>query len=107
MMTFPKEIAPAEAAALVNNGALLVDVREAPEREAGIIPGAAHVPLSALQGAALDARPDQPVVFHCKGGARTLANAAALEAKADGRTAYLLQGGIEAWRAAGLPVEQP
>jgi rhodanese-related sulfurtransferase len=106
-MTSPKEVTPAEAAALVGDGALLVDIREAPERESGVIPGAAHVPLSALQSAPLPARPGQAVVFHCKGGARTLANAAALKAKASGREAYLLRGGIEAWRAAGLPMERP
>jgi rhodanese-related sulfurtransferase len=103
----PHPITPAEAAVLVNNGALLVDIRETPEREAGVIPGAAHVPLSALQTAPLDAGPGQPVIFHCKGGPRTVNNAAALAAKAGGHVAYLLQGGIDAWRAAGLPVEQP
>lgn len=106
-MTSTKEIAPAETAVLVSNGALLVDIRETSERETGIIPGAAHVPLSALQSVPLDARPDQPVIFHCKGGVRTLANAAALKVKFGGRDTYLLQGGIEAWRAVGLSVEQP
>jgi rhodanese-related sulfurtransferase len=102
-----KEIAPAEAAAMVRNGALLVDIREAPERESGFIPGAVHLPLSALDQATLAQRPGQAVVFHCKGGGRTNANAAALETKANGHDTYLLKGGIEAWRAAGLPVEQP
>jgi rhodanese-related sulfurtransferase len=102
-----KEITPADAAALVTAGSLLVDIREAPERESGFIPGAAHLPLSTLASTGLDARPGQPVIFHCKGGGRTAAHAAALEAKAGGRDTYLLKGGFEAWRAAGLPVQQP
>jgi rhodanese-related sulfurtransferase len=101
------EITPAEAAVLVSNGALLVDIREAPERESGLIPGAAHLPLSALDAMVLDAPPGQPVIFHCKGGGRTAANAVALQAKVGGRDTYLLKGGIEAWRAAGLPVARP
>jgi rhodanese-related sulfurtransferase len=42
-------------------------------------------------------------VFHCKSGMRTQANAARLIAKGF-REAYFLDGGIEAWKAAGLPV---
>jgi rhodanese-related sulfurtransferase len=101
----PKEISPAEAAALIERGALLVDIREASERRAGSIPGAAHAPLSALDAAPLSAKPGQAVVFHCRGGGRTKGNAAALKAKAGARDVYLLRGGIDAWDAAGLPVE--
>lgn len=103
----PKEITPAEAATLVKNGALLVDVRETAERESGVIPGAAHAPLSVLELTALGAHPRQAVIFHCRGGGRTTMNAAALKAKAGGCDTYLLKGGIDAWRAAGLPVERP
>jgi rhodanese-related sulfurtransferase len=103
----PKEISPADAAELVKRGALLVDVREAAERTSGKIPGAIHAPLSALDRTALGAQPGQPVIFHCRSGGRTTANAVVLQSKAGASDAYLLKGGIEAWRAAGLPVEQP
>ena len=43
------------------------------------------------------------VIFHCRSGMRTDANAARLAAAAPCE-AFLLEGGIEAWRAAGLPV---
>jgi rhodanese-related sulfurtransferase len=102
----PKEISPAEAAELVQRGALLVDVREAAERRLGVIPGAAHAPLSALNRADLGGKPGQPVIFHCRSGGRTTLNAAALKAKAGACETYLLRGGIDAWRAAGLPVER-
>lgn len=103
----PKEITPAEAAALVKSGALLVDVREAAERESGVIAGAAHAPLSVLERTALGAQPGQAVIFHCRSGGRTTRNAAALKAKESGCDTYLLKGGIDAWRAAGLAVERP
>ena len=45
------------------------------------------------------------VVFHCKSGARTRMNAAALAACTDAEV-YILDGGIEAWKAAGYPVRQ-
>jgi rhodanese-related sulfurtransferase len=43
------------------------------------------------------------VIYHCRSGMRTDANAAQLAA-ASPCEAYLLEGGIEAWRQAGLPV---
>jgi rhodanese-related sulfurtransferase len=100
----PKEISPAQAVALVRGGALIVDIRETPERDAGIIPGAAHAPLSALASCRISAAPGQPVIFHCKAGGRTRMNADALKRKAGAAETYLLKGGIEAWEAAGLPI---
>lgn len=106
-MTQPKTISPAAAAALVEKGALLVDIRETAERDSGVIPNAAHAPLSALGGCEIPAAPGQPVIFHCKSGGRTGLNAAALAGKVSGCEAYLLEGGIDAWRSQGLPVTQP
>jgi hypothetical protein len=47
-------------------------------------------------------------VFHCRSGARTSANAGSLgeAARTAGCEAYLLEGGLEAWKAAGLPTAQ-
>lgn len=102
-----KELSPAEAAALVARGAQLVDIRETSEREAGVIPGAVHAPLSALAEIDFTGASTQPVIFHCRSGGRTAMNASALKAKAGSRDTYLLKGGIEAWQAAGLPCAQP
>jgi len=101
----PKEITPAEAAELVKDGARLIDIREAAERQGGIIPGAGYAPLSALDRTALGAEPGQTMIFHCRSGGRTAQNAEALKAKAGACDTYLVEGGTEAWRAAGLPVE--
>jgi rhodanese-related sulfurtransferase len=94
-------IDPARAKRLIDEGAVLVDVREADEQARERVPGARHNPLSRL--AAVDARGAKAVIFHCRSGARTAANAPRLEAAA-GCEAYILEGGIDAWKKAGLPV---
>ena len=89
------------ARALVEKGAVLVDIREADERAREHVPGARHNPLSRLSP--VDAPPGGVVIFHCRSGARTAANAARL-ADAAACDAYILEGGMDAWKRAGLPV---
>lgn len=92
-----------EARQRVAEGAIIVDVREPDEHARVRIPGARLVPLARVGSARLgDSR---GVVFHCRSGARTCANAARLAAAAAG-PAWLLEGGIEEWERAGLPVER-
>jgi rhodanese-related sulfurtransferase len=99
-------ITPAEAKRLVDAGAVLVDVRERDEHARERIPGARNVALSGLEQAELEAGPGKVVLFHCKSGMRTLGNAGKLAAKAgEGCDAYVVEGGLDAWRKAGLPVE--
>lgn len=99
-------ITPAEAKRLVDQGAVLVDVRERDEHARERIPGARNVALSSLEQAELEAGPGKIVLFHCKSGMRTLGNASKLAAKAgEGCDAYVVEGGLDAWRKAGLPVE--
>ncbi|OKO84633.1 membrane protein [Bradyrhizobium sp. NAS80.1] len=98
-------IKPSEARRLLDNGALLIDIREADEHAREKIPGAHHLPLSKLDEADLAVHRGKPVIFHCKSGMRTLANAPRFAAKL-GETceAYIVEGGLDAWRKAGLPV---
>jgi rhodanese-related sulfurtransferase len=98
-----KHIDAVEAKKLVDEGALLVDIREDHEHEAENIPGARNEPLSRLGGTEIAGAP--AVVFHCKSGARTRMNAAALADCTDAEV-YILDGGIEAWKAAGFPVKR-
>lgn len=98
-----KHITAAEAKKLVDQGAVLVDIREPGEYLSENIPGAQNAPLSRLGGGAGVSAP--VVVFHCKSGARTRMNAQGLANCVDGE-AYILDGGIEAWKAAGLPVKR-
>lgn len=100
-----RTISPAEARRLVGAGAILVDVREADEHARESIPGTHLLPLSRLDEDDLALRPGKAVIFHCRSGARTRTHDARLAAKAgDAREAYVLEGGLEAWKSAGLPV---
>jgi rhodanese-related sulfurtransferase len=100
-----KTISPQDAAKLIREGAVLVDIREADERAREKIPGAEHMPLSQLDQADMSVHSGRPVIFHCRSGMRTLANAETLGSKAQGQCdAYVVEGGLEAWKKAGLPV---
>jgi rhodanese-related sulfurtransferase len=85
---------------MLAGGARLVDVRGADEHARSRIPGAINVPLDEIGRQPL---PEGPLIFHCKSGMRTAANAGRL-GEAAGGSAYVLTGGIDGWHAAGLPV---
>jgi rhodanese-related sulfurtransferase len=97
-------ITPDQAARMLREGAALVDVREPDEHARERIPGARNLPLSRLAEAELDVPAGRPVLFHCRSGARTAGQAAQLATKAGGCEAYVVEGGLEAWKRAGLPV---
>lgn len=100
-----KSLDPRSAQALVENGALLVDIRAADEHARERIPGACCIPLAQLASAPqLQQTQGRAVVFHCRSGMRTRANTAALEAASPGCNAYVVDGGLDAWKQAGLPV---
>lgn len=83
--------------------AILIDIRETDEHAREHILGARLAPLSAIDGHDFDRERAKVAVFHCRSGARTQANAARLLARGFAQ-AFYLQGGIEAWKAAGFPV---
>lgn len=92
-------ISPADARSLIDQGARLVDVRDPDEHARERIVGAETVPLSRLSELAGD---DRPIIFHCRSGARTSAHAGALRNAAAQADCYMLEGGLDAWRKAGL-----
>jgi rhodanese-related sulfurtransferase len=103
-MTLPT-ITPQDAKRLIDAGAILVDIREADEHARERIPGAHHLALSVLDDADLAVHPGRPVIFHCRTGARTLGHAGRLADRVgDVCDAYVIAGGLDAWRKAGLPV---
>ncbi|HBT4795310.1 TPA: hypothetical protein MB349_005142, partial [Klebsiella quasipneumoniae subsp. similipneumoniae] len=100
-------LTPAEARVQIAQGARLIDIRDADEYAREHIPDAELVPLAALNGGAtLNARAGERVIFHCQAGSRTQNNAIRLAAAAAPAQVSLLAGGIQAWKAAGLPVEE-
>jgi len=103
-MTAMKTITPQHAATLLQKGATLIDLREADEHARERIPGARSLPLSRLAEAELAVQAGKPVLFHCRSGARTAGYADRLSAKAGLCEAYTIEGGLDAWKRAGLPV---
>jgi rhodanese-related sulfurtransferase len=85
--------------------AILVDIREADEFARRHVRGALSRPLSAFEQAHIKMNPDQDVIFTCRTGMRTGANCDRLAAAVEGE-AFVLEGGVDAWSAAGLPVEE-
>ena len=92
-------VSPAQASDLAARGARIVDIRGRDEFARARLPGAENHPLERL--AAFDEV--APVVFHCRSGARTAASEQRLAASCPGE-GYIIEGGLEAWRKAGLPV---
>jgi len=97
-MTLTK-LTPDEASARIAKGAMLIDIRTADEHARSRIPGAKNAPL----GTEIDPGKASEVIFHCRSGMRTEANAAQLATASPGAV-FLLDGGLDAWRQAGLPV---
>ncbi len=80
-----------------------LDVREPYEWEAGHIEGAVHIPLASVMAGGERDRldPSRPVNVVCRVGNRS--ELAALMLQARGLEAHNMEGGMEAWAAAGLP----
>ena len=82
----------------------IVDVRETYEWDAGHIEESVHIPLADVMAGGEGERLDRgrPVLVVCKVGSRS--ELAALMLQARGFQAQNLEGGTEAWMAAGLPL---
>ena len=90
---------------LENDEAVLVDVREQAEYDEVNIPQAHLVPLGNISCDALPAA-DKKIVIHCLKGGRGQKACVALCAEGRAFELYNLEGGIEAWIDAGLPVKR-
>lgn len=82
----------------------VLDVRRAGEYASGHVPGAIHVPLDRLEGAAGRLDPSRPTAVICAGGYRSSAATSLLECHGFERT-FNVVGGTSAWIAAGYEVE--
>ena len=93
------------AQSLVEEGAALLDVRSRPEWDTGHAPGATHLPLHEVVDHGIDVVAGRPVVVICRSGGRS-ANAARQLSRLGAET-YLVRGGFDAWRRAGLAITTP
>lgn len=95
-------VGPAQAQQLVADGALLLDVREPHEYQAGHAPKAKHVALAVVEHRQAELPRDRTIVAVCRSGRRS--DQAAKQLRAAGFTVLNLTGGMQAWQQAGLPV---
>ena len=103
-MTSLIPLSPADVAERLETGdAILVDIRDSDEFARRHIAGALSRPLSSFEAAHLRIAPGRDVIFTCRTGNRTSVNCARLQASVGG-DAYVLDGGVDGWAAAGLPV---
>ena len=101
-MNSTPQISAAEATDLLAGQAILLDVREQHEWDAGHAPQARHLAMSELSHRVAEIPADVPVICVCHVGGRSAAVSDALNRA--GFNALNLSGGMEAWQAAGLPV---
>ena len=96
-----------EATRLINQDALVLDVREDKEFAAGHIPKARHIPLGALpqRMKEIEKFKNKPIVVNCRSGQRS-ARACSMLKKQGFENVVNLAGGIMAWESANLPVEK-
>jgi rhodanese-related sulfurtransferase len=93
---------PSISAGQVPDNAWVLDVRQRGEWVAGHVEGAHHVPLSELVARVDEVPADREVVVVCRSGGRSSQATAWL--RAQGRAALNLDGGMQAWAAAGRPM---
>jgi len=102
------EIDTETAAAKIDQGALILDVREPDEYEEGAIPGAVHIPRGHLEaqieGRLLDK--DASVVVYCAGGVRS-AFAAQTMNELGYADAMSMEGGYGRWKDEGRDWKKP
>lgn len=99
------KISPQQVRERIDAGrAVLVDIREADEFARSHVQGAQSQPLSTWEKAHLSIDPQADVIFTCRSGMRTAGACDRLAARVNGEV-FILDGGLDAWAKAGLPVE--
>jgi rhodanese-related sulfurtransferase len=101
------QLTVAQAKALIDADAMVLDVRGAEAFGNRHIPGAINLPLAVLQTglpAILSQARDRSIVVYCNDGVRTGPEATQILNRAGFAKASNVQSGIEGWVAAGHPV---
>lgn len=91
---------------LDENKGIIIDVREPIEISACSISKSIEAPLS--QGAVLESLSDEniDIIVMCQSGSRSKRACKLIEKQHPNYKVYILSGGINAWEAAGLPVNK-
>jgi molybdopterin/thiamine biosynthesis adenylyltransferase/rhodanese-related sulfurtransferase len=103
------EVDPGDVNRQLGNGAVVVDVRESHEFEAGHLPGAKHVPRGYLESRIEGAVPerDAHVILYCQTGQRSALAAHTLKDLLGYENVESMTGGITLWKDRGYDVDVP
>ena len=96
------EVDVEEAKRRFDAGAVMLDVRNADEWDAGRIDGATWIPMPEIDARQDEIPTDRPIVVVCRSGARSGRVTAALVGA--GYDAANVAGGMQAWEGAGFEV---
>jgi len=84
---------------------ILLDVRTPAEYAEGHIKGATLIPVQELANRLKELGPKKKIIVYCKAGVRS-ATASGILANNGYKHVLNMEGGINAWKAAGFPTEQ-
>ncbi len=87
------------------DGTVIVDVREPDETKTGHVPGAVLMPVNSVFSRAGELPKDKDVIFICAVGQRS-ALAAEIAAAMGLTRLFSIDGGTDAWRSSGYPLEK-
>ena len=108
MIGYSTRLSTLQATRLINDSdAVIIDIRDQAQFAAGHIINAKNIPAKVMdeRKAEIDKLKGKPVIVSCDTGTR--ASAGADKLRALGLTeVFTLQGGLNAWRDAGLPVSK-
>ena len=99
-----REIVIDQAAAALDQGAAVIDVREPKEFRTGHLPGAVNIPMGQLAARTGEIDRNCPVYVVCASGNRSSAMTDVLTAA--GFDAINVAGGTSAWARSGRPIEK-
>jgi rhodanese-related sulfurtransferase len=108
-----QNLTPQEVQEEISSGnVILLDIREGEELQNGTIEGALHTPRGMLEFYADPATPyfkpefnkEKRLILHCASGGRSALAVQTLQQMGFENIAHL-DGGIKAWKEAGLPVK--
>ncbi|HEY8303033.1 MAG TPA: molybdopterin-synthase adenylyltransferase MoeB [Solirubrobacteraceae bacterium] len=104
-----EEIDPSEVKELLQEGAVVVDVRETEELSSGLLPGAKHVPRSYLETRIEGIVSDRSahIILYCASGNRSAYGARTLEQDMGYEHVESMTGGIALWKDRGYEVDVP
>lgn len=97
----PREVSVAEASAMREAGAFILDVREPDEWNESHIPGATLIPLGELASRVNELPQDQEIVVVCRSGNRS-AQGRDILLSAGFEQVTSMAGGMNQWKAAGF-----